>query len=125
MTKAELIEKHGAEWYAAFLAKNREYMRRRYHANPEIERARRRARFNPEVQRAYAQKHHEVYRINMRDRNRLVKVRNLDGLEVHHLKYHADNKDASWIDDVLILTPEEHDRWHREHPDFRAEDNIV
>ena len=124
-TKAELIAAYGEEWYANFLKRNRERLRTYYHAHKEQEREKRRKRYNPEVQMAYYRKHREVYRINIRDYNRLKKIRDLSGLELHHLKYHADNKDASWIDDIVLLTPEEHDKWHSEHPDFRAEDNIV
>ena len=50
---------------------------------------------------------------------------NLSGKELHHIKYHTDNNDASWINDILILSPEEHEHWHREHPDFKAEENII
>lgn len=129
MTKDELIAKHGVEWYERHKERTRLYNKARYDADPEAERARRRRRYaeNPGYTKAYNEAHKEIYRINSRGRNRLVVLMGgaLVGKEVHHLKYHADNRDASWIDDILILTPEEHKKWHEEHPDFVVTDNIV
>jgi hypothetical protein len=48
-----------------------------------------------------------------------------EGYEVHHFKYHSNPSDASWIDDIALMTREEHLKWHREHPDFCAVDNII
>jgi hypothetical protein len=129
MTKNEMIEKYGVEWYERLKERNRLRAKAVYDANPEAERERRRQRYakNPEQHKDYYHRHREVYRINMRDRNRLTLLMKipLEGKEVHHLKYHADNNDKSWIDDIVILTPEEHEKWHREHPDFVAKENIV
>ena len=129
MTKVELIAKHGAEWYERLKESNRKRSKRVYDQNPEAERERRRQRYakDPSVSKRYNYAHREIYRINSRDRNRLTVVMGLDltGKDVHHLKYHSDNKDASWMDDILIMTPEEHQKWHNEHPDFVAKENIV
>lgn len=129
MTKDEIIGKYGEEWYERVKAKSRKYAKEKYDANPEAERQRRRQRYakNPEYSKKYREGHAEIYRINMRDRNRLrllMKIP-LDGKVVHHMKYHADNKDAAWIDGIMIFTPEEHAKWHKEHPDFIALDNVV
>lgn len=129
MTKVELIAKYGEEWYERLKERSRNRSKAIYDENPEAERERRRKRYanNPTADKEYKQKHREIYRINSRDRNRLAILMGvpLDGKVVHHMKYHADNRDASWIDDILILTPEEHQKWHNEHPDFVANDNIV
>ena len=127
MTKEQIIDRYGSEYYERLKEKQRQRAKVLYDANPEAERKRRRDRFDPVYQRAYYRRHREVYRINIRDRNRLtiLKGMNLSGKELHHIKYHTDNNDASWINDILILSPEEHERWHREHPDFKAEENII
>lgn len=127
MTKAEMIEKHGVEYYERLKEKSRAYQKAKYDANPEAERERKRQSYNADTHKRYNEQHKEIYRINMRDRNRLTLLRqmSLEGFEVHHLKYHSDNKDASWIDDIIIMTREEHRKWHSEHPDFKAEDNII
>ena len=129
ITKAEMIAKYGEEWYEEFKRKSRIRAKAKYDANPEAERERRRKRYakNPEYSKQYNKQNREIYRINTRDRNRFTLLMdiNLDGKVLHHLKYHADNNDASWIDDVMILTPEEHRVWHNEHPDFIAKENIV
>ena len=129
MTKVELIAKYGEEWYERFKEKSRIRSKSIYDADPEAERERRRRRYadNPEYTKSYNKAHREIYRINCRDRNRLILLRNmpLGEKEIHHLKYHADNSDASWIDDILILSSEEHQKWHREHPEFVASENIV
>ena len=129
MTKADLINLYGEQWYENFKARMRENSRRRYHENPEAERQRKviqRQKFRA-TSRAYTDKHREVYRINSRDCLRMKKLRgdNQTDLVIHHMKYHRDNSDAAWIDDIVLITQEEHQRWHNEHPDFRAEDNIV
>lgn len=113
-TKAALIEKHGTEWYDAYLKKERIRRRERYAKNPEYT-------------RQYNREHRDIYRINIRDRNRLTLLRgmNLDGKELHHIAYHANNDDPAWEDDIMILTPEEHRAWHTEHPDFVAREHIV
>ena len=129
ITKDEMIERYGVEWYEDFKKKSRVRAKEKYDANPEAERVRRRERYakNPDYMKEYREKHSEVYRINSRDRNRftiLMKL-DLDGKELHHTKYHSDNNDPSWIDDVLILTPEEHLLWHNQNPDFVAIEHIV
>lgn len=128
-TKAELIAAYGEEWYEDFKAKCRKYQKERYDADPDGVKAKNRARRanNPTGDRRYRKAHRDVYRISARDRNRLVQLqkRDLTGLEIHHLKYHADNNDPTWIDDIVFLTPEEHRKWHAEHPEFVAMDNIV
>ena len=129
ITKNELIAKYGAKWYEDFKEKSRIRAKEKYDENPEKERERRRKRYakDPECQKMYRERNREIYRINTRDRNRLTLLRgmNLEGLELHHLKYHSDNNDDSWIDDVMILTPEEHLSWHNQHPEFCARDNVV
>lgn len=128
-TKAELIAAHGIEWYEKFLERNRKNAKARYDANPEAERQRareKRAKY-PETGREYHRRHKEIYSINMRDRYRLMRIvgDELIGKEIHHLKYHRDGSDESWRDDILILTPQEHRKWHRGNPDFRAIENVV
>lgn len=129
ITKDELINKYGAEWYEGFKRKNRIRAKEKYDANPEVERKRRRERYakDPEYMKVYRKKNREIYRINTRDRNRLTLLMgwDLEGKVLHHVKYHADNNDPTWIDDVLILTPEEHRLWHNQNPDFVASENIV
>lgn len=39
MTKAELIERHGVEWYEAYKAKKREYMNNRYNNDAKVREA--------------------------------------------------------------------------------------
>ena len=131
MTKAEMIAKYGEEYYERLKKRSREYQRYRYHADPEKERQRSRDRYANTSRKAYCTKynkeHADVYRINARDTNRLRFSMHVDleGKEVHHMKYHSDSNDASWIDDIVIMTHEEHVRWHREHPEFVASENIV
>ena len=127
-TKADLIAKYGEQWYEDFKARSRKQSYARYHA--DIEKARKRGRDeyqrNKPTKQKYAVDHRDIYRINSRDTNRLRLMGLLkEGYEVHHFKYHSDKKDASWIDDIAIMTREEHSQWHREHPDFCASDNIV
>jgi hypothetical protein len=126
-TKAELIAAYGEEWYEDFKAKCRKYQKERYDADPEGVKAKNRARRakNPVGDRRYSKAHNAVYRISSRDRGRLLRRIDLTGLEIHHFKYHADNNDPAWIDDMVLLTPEEHRKWHAEHPEFVAMDNIV
>lgn len=114
MRKEEAIQKYGAEWYESFKAKERIRRRERYARNPEYT-------------KQYNAAHHETYRINIRDRNRLVLLMDMDltGKVVHHNKYHSDNKDVGWFDDIQIMTPEEHVQWHQEHPEFIASENII
>lgn len=129
MGKAELIEKYGEEWYEQFKERCRIRSKAAYDADPEKERARRRKRYarNPQYTKDYNKAHHEIYRINTRDRNRLrlLQGMNLDGLHVHHLKYHRDNKDEGWRDDIMIMTTAEHTAWHKAHPEFIAAENII
>ena len=127
-TKADLIAKYGEQWYEDFKARSRKQTYERYHA--DIEKARKRGRDeyqrNKPTKQKYAVDHRDIYRINSRDTNRLRTMGLLkEGYEVHHFKYHTDKKDASWIDDIAIMTREEHSQWHREHPDFCASDNVV
>ena len=129
ITKDEMIAKYGEAWYEELKRKNRIRAKERYDANPEAERERRRKRYakSPEYSKRYNQKNREIYRINCRDRNRFTVLMglDLDGMVVHHFKYHANNNDASWIDDVMILSPQAHQAWHNEHPEFVAKENIV
>lgn len=127
-TKAELIAAYGEEWYANFVEKCKQANRKRYHENPEKERERRRQKYrnNAEYAKAYNKKHREVYRINMRDRQRLLIMGlDLDGKEVHHFVYHSDNNDKTWLDDIAIMTRDEYRAWHFEHPEFTAMEHIV
>ena len=128
MTKIELIEKYGVEWYEQFKATQRERYRERYHADAEKARKRRRDEYqrNKETNKRYAIEHRLIYRINSRDTNRLRLMGMLkEGCEVHHFKYHSAPSDASWIDDIALMTREEHLKWHREHLDFCAIDNVI
>lgn len=128
MTKTEMIERYGIEWYEDYKVKARENYRKRYHENPEKARERRRAEYrrNSETAKSYIKEHREIYRINSRDRNRLVtQGYPLEGKEIHHLKYHRNASDKNWMDDIIILPRDEHRKWHYEHPDFKAEENIV
>lgn len=128
MTKKELIERHGVEWYEEHKRKCREQFKARYHADIEKARAKDRENHakNHRARDIYLKKHNTIYKINSRDRIRLVNMgAQLDGKEVHHFKYHTDNSDASWIDDIAIMTIDEHRKWHQEHPDFRAIENII
>lgn len=137
MKKSEFIEKHGVEAYEEYKAKHRLLSKEYYHKHKderrisEVERIRkwRKANKDYRVNRENSDpKLKEVHRIEMRDCNRLakmgLKLRN-DGKEVHHFKYHSDNSDASWIDDIAVMTLENHRAWHMEHPDFVAIENIV
>lgn len=65
-------------------------------------------------------------RINSRDANRIAAMGILkEGQEVHHIKYHVDKHDDTWMNDILIMDREEHRKWHRDHPEFNALENIV
>lgn len=128
MGKAELIERYGIEYYEQFKAKSRERMYRKYHENVELARKRKNdsQKWKNEARKRYVESHREIYRINCRDRNRLkLKGAIPDDMVIHHLKYHADNKYPDWMDDILIMTREEHAEWHRLHPEFVATENIV
>ena len=131
MGKAEIIAKYGEEYYERLKQKSRERMYQKYHDDIEAARQRNRDKYAHTSRKAYCalynKQHAEVYRINARDTNRLKILMHIDlgGKVVHHMKYHADNKDASWIDDIVIMTREEHVKWHRDHPEFVASENIV
>jgi len=129
MGKAEIIERYGIEYYERLKERNRLNYKRMYDADPEKERARRRERYarNPQTDRAYNNAHRMIYRINSRDRNRLTILMHIDltGKVLHHLRYHKDNTDHGWLADIMIMTPEEHNKWHREHPEFVAAEHIV
>ena len=129
MGKAEIIAKYGEEYYERFKESCRKASYKKYHKDIEAARAYKRSRYPARKQYCaeYNKQHAEVYRINARDTNRLKILMHvdIDGKVVHHMKYHADNKDASWIDDIVIMTREEHTKWHREHPEFVASENIV
>lgn len=128
MTKAEIIQHYGIEHYEAFKAKQRKYAYDKYHADPEKARACRRENDakHRKHKTEYARSRRAVYRINARDNQRLASLGLLkDGYEIHHIKYHADNKDPTWIDDIVLMTREEHRRWHYENPDFNALEHIV
>ena len=127
-TKEALIARYGEAWYENHKANCRERLREKYHADPDAARARRREKYarNPETDNAYGKAHREIYRINTRDRNRLMsKGVDLIGKEVHHIKYHKDKEDDSWCDDLIVMTRSEHRKWHKEHPEFKATENIV
>lgn len=128
MTKAEMIERHGIEWYEQFKERNRQRYKQYYAENREKELQRVMAfhREHPESKHRYMKKISAVGRICARDRQRVERMGLLsEGQEVHHMKYHKDAKDASWIDDILILSHEDHVKWHTEHPEFFCMDNIV
>jgi hypothetical protein len=128
MTKAEMIEKYGIEYYEDFKAKSRARMKKLYHSDIELARKKVREEYrrNSETAKAYIKAHREIYRIGCRDRNRLVnRGYSLDGMEIHHLKYHRNNDDEDWLDDIIVMPREEHRKWHFDHPEFRAKDNIV
>lgn len=128
MTKAEILEHYGAEWYERHKANCRRIDKEFREKNPELLKERRHNRYikNPEYSKEYNKKHSETYRISCRDRNRLIRMGvSLERKQVHHFKYHKDIKDASWIDDIVLMTPSEHRIWHRDHPEFVASENIV
>ena len=128
MTKAEMIERYGAEWYESFKTRQREQIRERYHANIDASREYCRAKYQRyrKQRKRYSKERRVIYNINTRDRIRLATMGLIpDGMEVHHLKYHIDTNDEKWIDDVVVMTREEHRKWHREHPDFKATEHIV
>ena len=128
MTKAEMIEKYGEQYYEDFKARCRAYMFEKYHADPDKARTRMRASDakHKSHKREYAQGRRVIYRINIRDNLRLSKMGVIqDGYEAHHVKYHSDNRDKTWIDDIVIMPREEHRKWHREHPDFNALEHVV
>ena len=113
MLKAELIEKYGPEWYEEFKEKERKRRRKRYAADPTYT-------------KNYNKANAEVYRINSRDRNRFMLMGvELDGKVVHHFAYHKDKNDTDWINDIAIMTRDEHQAWHEAHPDFIAREHIV
>lgn len=128
MTKAEMIEKYGAEYYERFKEKQRNRMRERYHADIEKSREYERNKYllRTEWQKAYAKEHRVIYKINSRDTNRLyLEGVDLTDKEIHHFKYHTDVNDKGWRDDIAIMTREEHREWHRNHPEFKAIENVV
>lgn len=128
MNKDELIAKYGADWYERLKVKSRERYKKKYDADPESERRRRRERYAKDKTstQVYRKEHAEIYRINSRDRNRLVLMGvSLEGLVVHHLAYHADKTDGNWLNDIVLMTREEHQEWHNSHPDFVAAEHIV
>lgn len=66
----------------------------------------------------------EKDRIRQRDYHRLQREGLIpEGCEVHHMKYHhcPHALIEAVIEDILFLTPEQHEQWHREHPDFKGE----
>jgi hypothetical protein len=128
MTKAEMIDKYGIEYYESFKAKCRKQQYERYHKDPikARENARHRYVACAEAAKKYRKSMAQVYRINARDKNRLTLMGiNTDGLEVHHLKYHKDRKDPDWLRDIVLLSKAEHRQWHKDHPEFKAINNIV
>ena len=128
MTKAEMIERHGVEYYENFKERQRNAIYNRYHADVEKARARNRRNDanNREHKREYARNRREIYRINSRDAVRLAHMGIVkEGQEVHHLKYHRDANDPAGIDDIVIMSREEHRAWHHEHPEFNALDHVV
>ena len=128
MTKAEFIRKYGEERYEQHKANTKRNFAKYYYENLDKEKARNkkyRAEHRKE-HREYCRTKSTTYRICCRDRQRLKKMGMLkDGQVVHHLKYHADNNDKSWIDDILILSHEEHNLWHIQHPEFIALENVI
>lgn len=128
MTKAELIERYGEEWYERHKERTRENAYKYYRENleKETERYRKYRAEHTAERKEYCEKNAVIYRINSRDRNRLVAMGKVSGDQViHHLKYHKDRNDETWIDDIMIMTREEHDLWHMNHPDFVAMENVV
>lgn len=128
MTKAEMIKKYGIKYYEEFKAKCRERGYENYHADIEKGRADGREKYarNSSRRLAYAKDRRMIYRINSRDSLRLLKMGMLkDGLEAHHIKYHADKDDETWINDIVIMSRKEHRLWHREHPEFNALEHVV
>ena len=128
MTKAYILEHYGEEWYERHKANCRRIDKEFREKNPKLAKERRHNKYvkNLEYAKETNRKHSETYRISTRDRLRLERMDvPLDGKQVHHLKYHKDVKDASWIDDIVIMTPSEHRIWHRDHPEFVASENIV
>ena len=127
LTKAELIERYGEQWYEDFKTRQREAIRQRYYN--DIEASRGRCRVNYHKHRAshkkYADDRRIIYNINARDRIKLDALGLIpDGMEVHHLKYHL-NKNDDWMKDIVIMTRAEHRKWHREHPEFNALEHVV
>ena len=128
MTKAFILEHYGAEWYERHKANCRKRSHDFYVENreQELERTSRYHMEHPASRKRTAKKHAEIYRIQCRDRQRLITMGLVsEGQEVHHMKYHKDNKDASWIDDVIVMSREEHSKWHMENPDFDSLSNVV
>lgn len=128
LTKAMIIERYGIEYYENFLAKQRQRMYERYHSDLDAARKRDHEKYLKSVERKrnYARKRRLIYRINSRDANRIAAMGILkDGQEVHHIKYHVDKHDDTWMNDILIMDREEHRKWHRDHPEFNALENIV
>ena len=128
MGKADLIERYGEAWYEEHKRKMRLRAKAIYDQDPKAACAKRNARrnANKEYVKQYNREHRDVYRINCRDRNRLILMGyDLTGKVLHHLKYHADNSDASWLDDVVLMTRAEHAKWHSEHPEFVTSENVV
>lgn len=128
MTKAELIERYGVEWYEDFKAKQREKIRERYHADVDSSRKYCREKYKKYRSRhkQYSDSRRIIYNINARDRNKLVSMGLVDeGMEIHHLKYHIDGNDENWMKDIVIMPRAEHRKWHREHPEFNALEHVV
>ena len=131
MTKAQLIEKRGLEWYENHKRNMRERSRQRFQEDPEyrekvLEQKRQNHIKHNEKRREYNRKRAVICRINCRDRNRLIAKGLIpDGKIVHHLKYHTNPDDETWIDDIVFMTQEEHSKWHYEHPEFRAIENVI
>lgn len=128
MKKAEMIERFGEEYYERFKARCRENSRKYYSENREREQAKHRQQYydNPERYKNYAKERNILYKINSRDTNRFYLMGGIpEGMELHHFKYHANKNDETWIDDVALMTREEHRKWHVEHPNFNAMENIV
>lgn len=105
MTKQQLIERYGEEWYENYKMKNRIKLKAKYDEDPEAERRRRRERYrhNPGYTKEYNKRHADVYLINSRDRNRFMLMGvDMTGKELHHIKYHLDKDDPTWINDVQL-----------------------
>lgn len=128
MTKAEIIAKYGEEGYEAYKERCRRNYHAYYHKNMDKEKQRY-AKYradHAQEKRAYNRKCANVVRINCRDRNRLMRMGKIGkGQVVHHMKYHSDNADKTWIDDIIIMTQEEHVLWHMAHPEFIANENVI
>ena len=128
MTKAQFIEKYGEDAYEQHKERCKKYRKERYASNPELYKKSTDAynRNHADVRRKYKRDHRIIGRINNRDWFRAKSLGLLrDGYEIHHMKYHANKKDDTWLDDIVFLTKEEHIKWHLEHPEFNAMDNVI